>query len=414
VRPAGDAIYPSTLEPWSEVLGGAQGRAPVPAWDPLAFWIAEAHRRGLQLHAWFNPFRARHSAARSPLAPPHLALRQPSLVRRYGEQLWMDPGEPAAVAHTLAVVADALRRYELDGVHIDDYFYPYPVESQGAELPFPDDVSFARYLAGGGRLARDDWRRANVDAMVQALQRTVRAIRPQALFGVSPFGLPRADRRPPGVTGFSQYDKLYADVERWWDAGWVDYLAPQLYWPIDRSDRAFAALLDAWSAGNGQRRHLWPGLFTSSVRTNAADVSPARSWPARELLDQVALTRTRAGSSGHIHFSMNALMQDRDGLARLLRFGPYAEPALVPATPWLAGDTPAPPRLQRQGVQVRIDSAAPPARWAIWRRIEGRWRFAVQAADERIIEPAGADTLVVSAVGRTGLTSERRSLRWEP
>jgi uncharacterized lipoprotein YddW (UPF0748 family) len=410
VRPAGDAIYPSALEPWSEYLTGAQGRPPAPGYDPLAFWVEQAHARALELHAWFNPYRARHSTARTPLAPPHLALREPAAVKRYGDMLWMDPGEPAASAHTLAVVADVLRRYDLDGVHIDDYFYPYPLTVNGADVPFPDDASYARHVAGGGRLARADWRRANVDTMVQALHRSVRSIKPHVTFGISPFGLGRPDRRPAGVTGFSQYDRLYADVERWLEEGWLDYLAPQLYWPIDRPGQAFPLLLDYWIGANRKPRHLWPGLYTSSVRTSAAEAPGPRAWPARELLDQVALLRARPAAGGHIHFSMVALMQDREGLATLLQFGPYAQPALVPATPWLDAPPPEAPRLVRAAGRVRLDAARAPARWAVWRRVGGRWRFAVQAAAERWVDLAGADRLVVSAVGRTGQLSERRSL----
>jgi uncharacterized lipoprotein YddW (UPF0748 family) len=299
-------------------------------------------------------------------------------------------------------------------VHIDDYFYPYPVAADGSDQPFPDDEAYFRYVAGGGLLAREDWRRANVDAMVQALHRTVRALKPQATFGISPFGIGRPDRRPPGMTGFSQYDKLYADVERWFDEGWLDYLAPQLYWPIDRPGQAFPLLLDYWIEGNRRQRHLWPGLFTSSVRASADEPPSPRAWPARELLDQVALLRGRAGAGGHIHFSMAALMQDREGLATLLQFGPYAQPALVPATPWLEAPPPAAPRLAAAGARVRIEGAGTPARWAVWRRIGGVWRFAVQAAGERIIDPQGADRLVVSAVGRTGQLSERRIIRLTP
>ena len=163
VRPAADAIYPSSLEPWSEYVSGAQGTAM--AYDPLAFWIAEAHRRGIELHAWFNPFRARHPSARSPLAADHIALRQPGWAKAYGDALWLDPGEPGAVAHTLAVVEDVVRRYDIDGVHLDDYFYPYPVKAaDGSELAFPDDASYAR---SGSKLARDDWRRDNVDRFVR-------------------------------------------------------------------------------------------------------------------------------------------------------------------------------------------------------------------------------------------------------
>ncbi|MEY3273785.1 MAG: hypothetical protein RLZZ341_2691, partial [Pseudomonadota bacterium] len=216
VRPAGDAIYPSALEPWTEFLSGAQGRPPwgpgEAAWDPLAFWLEQAHARAIELHVWFNPYRARHSAAKSPPVAPHVAVRQPALVRRYGEQLWMDPGEPAAAEHTLAVVTDVLRRYAVDGVHIDDYVDPEPVlANPGAgpgspELPFPDDAPWARHQATGATLARDDWRRANVDALVRQMHATVQRTRPGTRFGISPFGIGRPDRRPAGITGFSQYD----------------------------------------------------------------------------------------------------------------------------------------------------------------------------------------------------------------
>jgi uncharacterized lipoprotein YddW (UPF0748 family) len=408
VRPAGDAIYPSALEPWSEYLGGAQGRPPAPAYDPLAFWVAQAHLRGLELHAWFNPYRARHSSARTPLVAPHLALRRPDLVVRYGDQLWMDPGAPEAAANTLAVVADVVRRYDIDGVQIDDYFYPYPVSVDGVEQPFPDDASYARYRAAGGALARDDWRRSNVDGLVQALNRTVHEIKPWVRFGVSPFGLGRPDRRPPGVTGFSQYDKLYADVERWLANGWLDYLAPQLYWPIASEGQPFAALLAYWVQADTAGRAIWPGLFTSQV---------GRNWKAQELLDQVALVQAPgSGASGQIHFSISALMDDREGLATRLRQGPYAQPALVPAMPWLGAAPPAAPRLLRSGARVRIEPVAGSAvaRWAVWRRaagIDAPWRFSVLPAQERIIDLATDRALVVSAVGRTGQLSARAILR---
>jgi len=442
VRPAGDAFYPSALEPWSEYLTGAQGRAPEPAWDPLAFWIEQAHLRGLELHAWFNPYRARHSSARSPLAPQHIAARAPHLVRAYGDMLWMDPGEPECAEHLLAVVADVLRRYPVDGVHIDDYFYPYPVPVPGApgvpaapgapELPFPDDASYARHLAAGGTLARNEWRRANVDALVQALYTTVHAVRPGTRVGISPFGIGRPDRRPPGIAGFSQYDKLHADVERWVREGWLDYLAPQLYWPIDRPGQQFPVLLDGWLAEQAQTRvprHLWPGLFTSQVVHRAAGQAEGpRAWPAQELLTQIALQRQRAdparpggGSTGHIHFSMVALMQDRDGLATALRAGPYATPALVPATPWagsaLQRQPPAAPRLRVEAGTARIEpgtapaGAAPLRHWAVWRLQAGEWQFALQPEAERRIALDDAQALAVAAVSSLGVESEPNRIR---
>jgi uncharacterized lipoprotein YddW (UPF0748 family) len=434
VRPAGDALYASRLEPWSEYLTGRQGRAPQPWWDPLAFWVREAHRRGLALHAWFNPFRARHPTAKTPLATPHLALRVPGAVKSYGELLWMDPSEPAARAQMLAVVEDVLRRYDIDGVHIDDYFYPYPISQPspegGSDLAFPDGEAYLRYLGGGGDLPLPDWRRAHVDTLVKAIFETVRRVKPRVLFGISPFGLGRPDRRPPGVSGFSQYDKLYADVERWLEMGWLDYLAPQLYWPIDSAGQPFEPLLKSWVQANVRQRHLWPGLFTSSVKampsmgTEAAAVGAvgalggSRSWPPREVLEQMALIAAEPAAGGHIHFSMSALMQDRDGMVTLMQRGPYASPALQPLTPWLGEGRvlppPAPPSLLRRADAVFIASGAGTAvaQWAVWRRIEGRWRLAVLPAVERRLARERADVIVVSAVDRHGNVSARQALRW--
>ncbi len=434
VRPACDAIYPSPLEPWTEYLSGEQGRAPWAAgeapWDPLAFWVQEAHRRAIELHAWFNPYRARHSAARSPLVPQHIALRRPELVQTVGEQLWLDPAQTDAATHTLAVVADVVRRYDIDAVHIDDYFYPYPVSAGGVEQPFPDDVAWTRYKLDGGPIAnRDDWRRAQVNELVQAMQRTIYSVKPWVRFGISPFGLPRPDRRPAGVVGFSQFDKLYADVETWLENGWLDYLAPQLYWPIDRAGQPFAVLLDAWLGGNPQQRHVWAGLFTSRVinRANKAEVFGANVWPGQEIVDQIAVQRSRSAgthlaASGHIHFSMVALMQNRDGLAAQLQAGAYAEPALVPATPWRPDTALAAPLLQASGGMLLlrpgpgpgpgpgIPNTSPARHWAVWLRQQGRWHLQVLPGSATQIGTAGADRAVVSAVNRVGQTSPRAVL----
>jgi uncharacterized lipoprotein YddW (UPF0748 family) len=282
------------------------------------------------------------------------------------------------------------------------------VRRNGTDLPFPDDAAWARYVRAGGALARDDWRRANVNALVQDLQRTTRAHRPQARFGVSPFGIGRPGQRPPGIEGFSQYDRLYADVELWLAQGWCDYLAPQLYWPIDRAPQAFARLLAYWVAHNPRGRHIWPGLYTS--RVGAA----REPWPAAEVVNQVALARMQRGSSGHLHFSMAALMQDRDGIATRLQRGPYAEPAVVPSTPWIDGRPPAAPRVKLQGGRAQVEAGAgpPPFVWAFWQGRAGRWRLSVQPARENTLElAAGSEGLALSAVGRGGGESQRVVLR---
>ena len=418
VRPAGDAIYPSALEPWSEWLGGEQGRAPTragePAWDPLAFWIEQAHRRGLELHAWFNPFRARHPSATSELAPTHVAKAEPGIVEPYGEWLWMDPGEPRAAERMRAVVLDVVQRYDVDGVHIDDYFYPYPVpDGQGGERPFPDDAAWLHYLGRGGTLERADWRRDNVNRLIETLYGDVHRAKPWVRFGISPFGLPRPDRRPAGIEGFSQFDKLYADVEHWLQQGWLDYLAPQLYWPIAQTAQAFEVLLDNWLQANARGRHVWPGLFTSRIG------APTNAYAPRELLAQLDALRARRGAGGHLHFSMAALLNNREGIADLLREGPYAEPALPPATPWL--DEPAPGPLQ-----VGLPSAAPgapalallPAQGAPLRHVV-RWQRKGRAWSADPLPALGldavpldpdADIAVLAGVGRTGKLGPRLRL----
>jgi len=317
VRPSADAIYESTLEPWSEYLTGTQGQHP--GYDPLAVWLAEARLRGLELHAWINPYRARHSTAKSAPAANHVSRTHADWVRRYGDQLWIDPGEPLAAEHTLAVVRDLLSRYAVDGIHIDDYFYPYPVQDAAKnDVDFPDEASWQKYVAGGGSLARADWRRDNVNRLVQRLYAVAHETRPGTRVGISPFGLPRPDLRPAGITGFSQYDKLHADVELWLREGWLDYLAPQLYWPRAQVPQAFDVLLQAWMALNPLDRPIHPGLFTSRI-----DATP-QSWQPDEITGQIDSIRRLAPGSGHIHFSLVALAQNRKGIADALRAGPYA------------------------------------------------------------------------------------------
>lgn len=427
VRPSADALYPSALEPWSEYLSGSQGKPPDPFYDPLVLWIAQAHARGIQLHAWINPYRARHASAKSPAAATHISRTHPEVVKTYGDSLWMDPAEPAARQQTLDVVTDLVQRYDLDGVHIDDYFYPYPItttagptsgESSASEVDFPDAAAWARYTEGGGQLARADWRRHQVDQLIQALYGRVHQIKPWVLVGISPFGLGRPDRRAPGITGFSPYDSLYADTEEWLSKGWLDYLAPQLYWPTDQKPQAFATLLDTWAKENRLGRHLWPGLFTSRI-----DASP-KSWQPQEIVRQIALTRAHPGAGGHIHFSMVALMQNRKGISDLLQSASYASSALVPASPWLEQDAPGAPSLRVHRVTNTLEmvpSAGKPAKlYAVWKRFDRGWYFFVQPAASGVVDLADdsawgrVSAVVVSAVDGVGNESPRVTLKLSP
>ena len=409
VRPAADALYASPLEPWSEYLTGTQGKAPEPFYDPLAFWIEEAHRAGLQLHAWFNPYRARQSTGRSPLAPSHMASQHPEVVRAYGDQLWLDPAEPAAADHVLAVILDVVRRYEVDGVHFDDYFYPYPVkDTAGLKVDFPDEATWLGYLARGGSLGRADWRRDQVDRFVERVYREVHHVKPQVRVGVSPFGIGRPDRRPAGVTGFSQYDEIYADAERWLEQGWLDYLVPQLYWRTEAPGQPFGPLLDGWRAQNPKRRPIWPGLFTSRL-------GAAEPWPVSEITGQIQLTRLRPGSPGHAHFSMVALKKDYGGIT-----GPLVElydgPALVPAAEWLPGVAPVAPvvRLRRASataptLRLERTQGEPDLLLAVWARYGRTWRFFTlpggQGELPASFQGSPFDRALASSVSRTGLDS---------
>jgi uncharacterized lipoprotein YddW (UPF0748 family) len=434
VRPAADALYDSPYEPWSAYLTGVEGRAPEPYYDPLEFVIDESHKRGLELHAWFNPYRARHASARAPAAPSHLSNTHPELVRAYGRYLWMDPGEPAVRAQTVRVMLDVVKRYDVDGIHIDDYFYPYPeIGPDSAAIPFPDSASYARYVRGGGTLALNDWRRENVNLLMRDIYRRTKAMKPWVKVGISPFGIWRPGN-PPEIAGFDAYDKLYADSRKWLREGWVDYFVPQLYWPIAQKAQSYPTLLAWWMGENVKQRHIWPGHNASRAAGTV--------WPPDELMEQVRLTRA-ANAGGDIHFSMRALMPvstvRRDSvlvgvatpppaptnaaaLADRLR-ALYTEPALVPSSPWLSRTPPA-----RPVVRVRTDSASgdrvvrlapgdsrPVAWWTVRALNQGTWRTWVLPGSQRQLVLGSRDSVtprvVVTALNRYGTESAAVDVR---
>ncbi len=318
---------------------GRQGRAPEPPWDPLAFAVDAAHKRGLELHAWFNPYRAAY-VRDTALATTHIARAQPELVRPYGRFLWMDPGSAEVRRRTIRAIVDVVKRYDIDGVHIDDYFYPYPeTDAAGHTIDFPDADTYARYKKAGGSLAKDDWRRANVDSMVAALYRGVHAVKPWVRVGISPFGIWRPGN-PPQIRGLDAYATIYADSKLWLEKGWADYFAPQLYWQIRPAEQSFPVLLDWWLSQNSKHRHIWPGL--ADYRIGEAGANGSR-FTSQEIVDQIDTIRARdKGEAGHIHFNMTALMKDPDSLAEKVA-SLYREPALVPASPWLGSKPPARP-----------------------------------------------------------------------
>ena len=423
IRPAGDALYVSAYEPWSEYLTGHQGAPPFPFYDPLEFAVEEAHRRGLELHAWFNPFRARHATAESPAHPKHVSRTNAEIVLDYGDQQWIDPGVPRAREYVLEVMLDVVRRYDLDGIHIDDYFYPYEItDSLGAPVPFPDTLSFAAVLddstftmpTDSTERALADWRRSNVDAFVEQLYARVKQAKPHIKVGISPFGIWRPGH-PPQIEGFDAYDRIYADARKWLREGWVDYFTPQLYWSIDGPAQSYPVLLEWWSNENVLGRHIWPGNFTSRVIAENQTV-----WEPAEILRQIDVTRGTAAGSGNVHFSMKAIMPHATGMGRALAAGPYDGPAIVPDTPWLNGAAPSRPQLawddlaDRNRLLIRPGGLGSPRLWVVKVLGQDGWEVRVVPAWHRAVDVGdGGQTprkVVVTAVDRLGAESESAEL----
>lgn len=328
VRPAGDAMYKSAIEPWSPFLTGKMGRPPTPEWDPLEFAVAEAHRRGIEMHAWFNPYRALAGDKHAP-GGTHIRIQHPEWTARYGPDVWTDPGEPGVNERTRAVVLDVVRRYDVDGVHLDDYFYPYPVKGAGGELvEFPDEKTYARYKAGGGTLERSAWRRQNVDALIQGAYSDIKGAKRWVKFGISPFGLWRPNVPEGTGGGLDPYEDLAADSRKWLQNGWVDYMAPQLYWPIEPKQLSFTTFYDWWLSQNTAGRHIFPGMADHRI---GSDRGPG------EILRQISEVRRRGNITppGHLHFSFSTLTRDIGKIGTLTRQRAYTTLALPPATPWL-------------------------------------------------------------------------------
>lgn len=399
VRPAGDAVYQSSLEPWAALLTGTQGNSP--GYDPLAFAIQEAHARGMELHAWINPFRAGNTRDTARLAPLHLYNTKRNLVRVYGRNLWMDPGEPEVQDHSMRVIADIVRRYDIDGIHADDYFYPYvDTTAAGQPLAFPDDATYSRYSTGA---PRDDWRRANVDRFVERLNREVHAIKPTIKVGISPFGIWRPGF-PAGVDGLDAYASIYADSRKWLQQGWLDYLAPQLYWAISAPKQSFPALLDWWMSQNIAGRHVWPGLAAYRV----GDGSPS-AFTMQEIPEQIRATRARPAGTGHILYNTtSALKRNGGALASALAADLYRATALPPAVPWLDATAPGAPTLTVSGTTLNISppSGEPARWWAVRRRTSGTWTTRVHfGTDTAIPIDSAVDRVLVQAVDQAGNAS---------
>ena len=411
VRSICDALYASPIEPWSPYLTGTMGKPPQPFYDPLTFAIAEAHKRGLELHAWFNPYRALLKGAGNQPSAKHVSNSRPELVRDYGSYLWLDPGEKKVQDYSLSVVMDVVKRYDVDGVHFDDYFYPYPEkERSGRYLEFPDAASWKKFGAGG-KLNRDDWRRENVNAFIERVYNSIKEVKPWVKFGISPFGIWRPGN-PRQIQGMDSYEQLYGDSRKWLVNGWVDYLAPQLYWRIDPPQQSFPVLLSWWVEQNQRGRLLFAGLNTAKTAGDTA------SWPNEEILKQIEITRRYPGISGHIHWNLHSLLQNQLLDARLTK-GLYAEPALIPPAEWLDSKKPARPSLHattRTGGKVR--AAWKPAEgekawlWLLQVRRDKQWTNEVLPGDIQGYDFPGdaPEVIALSVVDRVGNTSSAATL----
>ena len=325
VRPAADAFYPSPFEPWSQWLTGIQGQPPSPFYDPLEFMIRETHKRGMEFHAWCNPYRADFKIGASSIAPNHVTKIHPEWFLDYGDKKYFDPASRQVQKFVVKVIADIVHRYDVDAIHMDDYFYPYRI----ANKEFPDDGSYKRTKS---KLNKEDWRRSNVDTIMKMLSIAIKKEKPWVQFGISPFSVWRnRDKDPRGSdskAGQTNYDDLYADILLWLKEKWVDYVAPQLYLEIGHDKIDYAKMLDWWSK-NSYGRNLYIGMGIYRSGSNPAWKNP------NELPNQIKLLRENPNVQGSIYFSSKSFNNNPNGWNDSLRNNYYKVPAQVPQMEWL-------------------------------------------------------------------------------
>lgn len=333
VRPAADAFYPSQLEPWSQWLTGKQGTPPTPYYDPLEFMIKETHKRNMEFHAWLNPYRAEFKIGASPMAPNHPTKIHPEWFLTYGDKKYFDPANKEAQKFVVKVVADIVKRYDVDAIHMDDYFYPYRITGK----EFPDEVS---YKKSGSKLNKDDWRRSNVDTIIRMLSVAIKKEKPWVQFGISPFSVWRNNDKDPrgsdSKAGQTNYDDLYADILLWLKEKWIDYVAPQLYLEIGHDKIAYEKLLDWWSK-NSYGRHIYIGH--GIYRTGEKSAASAAWKNPNELPNQIKLLRQYPNVQGSIYFSSKSFNNNPNGWNDSLRNNYYKTPVKIPEMEWLPKKT---------------------------------------------------------------------------
>lgn len=337
IRPAADALYESSYEPWSEVLQGKQGQAPNPYYDPTAWMIAECKKRNLEFHAWVNPFRAVSSATFSNIHPEHITKRRPEWFFRYGDRIYFNPGIPDVRAYLVNVIVEIVRKYDIDGLHFDDYFYPYKVTGEYIN----DDDTFDKYGKSFTNIA--DWRRNNIDLFIQAISDSVKSIKPKVKFGISPVGGWRNKAQDPrgsdSRVGQPSYDYLYADTRKWLELGWVDYITPQIYWSTQSKYAPYQVMIDWWDK-NSFQKHIYGGQAVFKI----ASPEEESTWhqPA-ELFRQINLNRLYRNVKGSMFFSAKHLLRNPLKIMDSLQLKYYKYPAIVPAMPWKDSIPPLPP-----------------------------------------------------------------------
>lgn len=335
VRPAADAFYPSAFEPWSEYLTGRQGLAPEPFYDPLEFMIEETHRRGMEFHAWLNPYRAVFHLGKSSVAPNHITRRHPEWFLTYGTTRYFDPGKPEVMQHVAGIVKDIVSRYDVDAIHMDDYFYPYKIPGK----EFPDAATYRKY---GNGLSRDAWRRSNCDSIIHLLHQTIRDASPRVKFGISPFGVWRNKSQDPRGSntkaGPTNYDELYADIRLWMEKEWIDYVVPQLYWEIGHRLCDYETLVSWWNDNSfGTQVYIGHGIYKAG--TNSA-------WRNKnEIPEQIDILRQYDNIQGSVYFSGKSFESNPNGWSDSLRSKYYRYPAIVPPMDWLDSTRPGNPSI---------------------------------------------------------------------
>ncbi|WP_082126997.1 glycoside hydrolase family 10 protein [Allosalinactinospora lopnorensis] len=396
IRPTADAFWPSPHEPWSQWLTGRQGADP--GYDPLEFAVSEAHKRNLEFHGWFNPYRVAMHDNINRLAEGHPARKNRHWVFEYGGRLYYNPGIPKVRSFVQDAMMHAVENYDMDGVHFDDYFYPYPAEGQG----LPDRDTYARY--GGGFDNIHDWRRNNVDLLVKEMNERIEEAAPHVKFGISPFGIWRNARTDPNgsrTDGFESYDRIYADSRKWVLEGWLDYINPQVYWEIGHDLADYAALVPWWAdLVDGTDVHLYIGQAAYKV----GEQPGAWQNPA-ELSRHLTFNQNHPRVDGDVYFSADSLRTNAAQARRVLVDEHYSHPALVPVKEDLGGSAPPPPAIvgatrTSEGVELTIE-AAPDSETAYY----AVYRFDGEPAEEQVCDLADPRTMVGTVRSGGGTTA---------